>query len=141
MTQAIWKTKQLGTMLLGVSTDGQPRDEDIDASLNLHKTEAVQTAVIWSLGDTKLTPAQRKRSAESMGKHRSYVVTDSTFVRGLVTAFAWLGNPMRACSPDAIAQAVDDLGVPAGYSREQIVTALHQLRDEVISEQRNKAAS
>ncbi len=134
MNRSLWKQQQLGNMLLLCVTEGQPDDADIDASLALHRSEAVKTAILWAIGSPAISAAQRKRTAEAMGKHRNYVVTTSAMTRGIITAISWLGQPMKACAPSDVRAAIRDLGVPEGYTEEQVEQALLALKVETENE-------
>lgn len=61
--------------------------------------------------------AQRKASVDLGKKHgdpsliRGSVVSNSVAVRGIVTAFHWLGAPMRSFSPAEVGDALAHLGI------------------------------
>jgi hypothetical protein len=134
MKTAIWKYKALGDLLLLCVSDGEPRDEDLEGSLALHRKGIVKKALLWAIGDPTISAAQRKRTAEAMGKNPNYVITTSAITRGIITAMSWLGQPMRACSPDGIREAIRDLGVPAGYTEDRVFEELSKMRNEVLQE-------
>ena len=83
--------------------------------------------------------AQRKRAQQlittiSQGivePLRVAVVTDSTLVRGIVTALNWFNPHTRAFAPDALSQALDYLSVPPGEPAARVTGELQKLDREV----------
>ncbi len=68
--------------------------------------------------------AQRKslidiaKGLENHGKVKVVIVSRSPVARGVVTAFRWLGFPMRACAPDGLDEAYAFLGVSPAQARD-----------------------
>ena len=87
-------------------------------------------------------PRQRKQLAEVLQKldGRSAIVTDSLLVRGIITALAWLGAPVRGFKPDDEAAAVDFLELTIHELR-QVHEHLPQMRGEVGVAGHSRAAS
>jgi hypothetical protein len=51
------------------------------------------------------------RGLQNHGKVRVVIVSRSAVARGVVTAFRWLGFPLRSCAPDELDEACAFLGI------------------------------
>ncbi|HEY2734602.1 MAG TPA: hypothetical protein VGI70_11490 [Polyangiales bacterium] len=77
-------------------------------------------------------PTQRKQLADIVYKPqlRSAVMTASLVVRGIITALAWAGLPMRSFSLGEQEKAGDWLELTA-IEREQVREQLPRMRNEI----------
>lgn len=137
---AVWKWQQVGDLLLICSSQGQLRDDDFAPCLELHRTNQVTRAITWALGNVTMSAAQRKTAGDAMGDHPAATITDSAVTRGMITAMAWMGKPWSAHAPKDIDEAVKRIGVPDGYSADEVKKLLHGLRDQVERELRARGA-
>lgn len=71
------------------------------------------------------------------------VITESAIVRGILTAFSWLGSgtAMNAFAPPDAAKAFDWLALHVSFDRKQAEDALHTLRFSNVRPQRAGSAS
>jgi hypothetical protein len=80
------------------------------------------------------SPAQRKRldaaTAQAGRQLKAAILTGSTFVRGVVNAFALIQPGYRAFAPAALADAVDYLGIRAAHL-EELRSTIARLRVHV----------
>jgi hypothetical protein len=130
----VWKWKQLGDLLLICASEGQLQDADLEPCLHLHRTNQVTRGICWGLGNINMSPLQRKKTSESMGEHRSANITDSSIGRGIITAMAWMGKPWSAYASKDMARAITEIGLPAGFTVNDVIDELHKLRRDVERE-------
>src|SRR5262249_48860749 len=85
-------------------------------------------ALVVSNG-AKLTPTQRADVERLLKKNnaKNAVVTDSIVTRGVATALAWFGVPVRAFQPRELLSALDYLDVPS-EQRSDVLALVERLQ-------------
>src|SRR5437660_192608 len=102
MEKAVYRWKQMGDLLLMVGSGGEVDVNDLTPTNELHRTNKVVRGIFVGVGTLTMSAKARKLVAEAMQDHKSYVITDNTIVRGMIKAMNWLGQPMKAASPQDV---------------------------------------
>jgi len=92
--------------------------------------------LVWTEGGGP-NVMQRKRVVKALNCRSNEsppaaILSDSMWVRGVITAFKWLGTSIRAFRPTELNEAMVYLGLPPA-SRDQIEEALARLKSSVRS--------
>src|SRR6185503_2574986 len=119
-------------LLISVTSAGTVRDEDWQAFVQALLTEPITKYLATSLGKADVTSVQRKQAADILRSRniRMAVVTNDTFVRGLVTAVGWLGANVQSFPWTDTTTALQYLAV-TGKMAERSLATLAKLRREV----------
>jgi hypothetical protein len=114
MTMAMWAQDRL---YIAVLHGGAPTDEEWDrwVGLGVQRNGRDQRVLVEARGGGP-TPKQRRAIlGANKADARIAIITESTFVRGIVTAFSWFGIALstanrapRASGPRGIAQLLRD---------------------------------
>jgi hypothetical protein len=132
MAAAVQKWSILQDLYISVATPGEVSDEDWKVFLQaVREHPAITKCLFANLGKVEATSLQRKQGAELFKSRniRAAVITDDTFVRGLVTAVNWLGANVNAFSWSDTKNALKYLGT-VGSAAERAHDVLTKLRAE-----------
>ncbi len=140
MANSVWKWKKIGDLLVMCASEGDLTDGDYEPCLELHRTNQVKRGIFWAVGSVRMTPMQRRQTGDAMGDHRAANITDSAVTRGIITAFAWMGKPWSAFTSAQLRAAIDFVGVPTGYTSDDVLSVLTALKAEVLASPGAKSA-
>lgn len=112
MAMAMWARDRL---YLAVLHGAQPTDEEWERwiALGVQRNGLDQRVLIEARGGGPSAKQRRAIVAANKANVRIAVMTESTLVRGIVTAVAWFGVSLRAFPLDAHANAANFLGLTA----------------------------
>ena len=122
MTMAMWAQ---GRLYVAVLDGGQPTDAEWArwVELGMQRNGLEQRALVEARGGGP-TPKQRRSILSANKAHaRIAIMTNATFVRGIVTAFSWFDVALRAFPLDGHNAAVKYLGL----TPEEIATTFEML--------------
>jgi hypothetical protein len=116
-------------VLVEVMGDAPPKDADWDAGVAFSARLAPQCMGILVWAGAGPNSAQRARIAkiDALKDIPTAIVSSSAVVRGIATAFSWLGKKVKGFAPAQIDDALDFLNVPAAV-RPVTVRQLDELR-------------
>jgi hypothetical protein len=122
----------LAILVIGAQTPTDEEHRECQTAMAKQDLDKIRSLVLDAGGG--LTAAQRKASADLMkGRvHVSAVVSDSPFVRGIVTALSWFGHKVSAFHPDKLDDALAYLSVPS-YDRQRVRDTVLRLQKDVGS--------
>jgi hypothetical protein len=127
---------RLDRVLIAVNDEQPLTDGEWDTwiSLCLERAGKDARALIETRGQGGPNAKQRKRLVELQQKVdiRFAIASDSLVVRGIVTAVAWLGVPLRAFEPDDYTAAAEFLELSAS-ELSCVVDTLPRLRQECLT--------
>jgi len=115
MAFAQLKWKIVDDVIIGVSGSGELSDAQWKEFIADMMANPVTKYLQFAVGATQLSSVQRKMGIDAVAekKVKIVMVTDSTVVRGIVTAASWFGLKVSSWRPTQLDEAVKDLGVPA----------------------------
>jgi hypothetical protein len=118
---------ELFGVVLCVHGELSPSDEEWDTFVDLCEKHLNGRCLVWADGGPR--PAQRSKLNErtKKGPLRTAVCSDSQVVRGLVTAFSWFNNKIKAFSKNDLEGALRHLDVPV-TTADAVLTRLKKMR-------------
>ena len=122
MTMAMWAQ---GRLYVAVLHGGQPTDEEWSrwVGLGVQRNGLEQRVLVESRGGGPTPKQRREIVSANKADARIAIMTDSTFVRGIVTAFSWFDIKLRAFPLNGHDVAVKFLDLTA----EETATVLEML--------------
>jgi len=101
------------------------------AELTAHGAEL--THIIVFTGGATIDSLQRSQIVDLVKKHKLTigVATDSTMVRGVVTALSWFGVPIKAMAPDRVDELIAKVDI-AESERKKVKFAMDEMKARVI---------
>ena len=123
----------VGDVFVAVHDAQPPTDADWNATIRHYRKfkPQIRCGLIVSEGGGPTAP-QRKALAgeEASDKVPRAVVTSSAVTRGIVTAMRWIGQDIRAFSPDELVGAFRFLGIP-DEQQKAVLDTVANLFDEL----------
>lgn len=132
MAIAAFKWAIVDDVIIGVTGGGDMPEEEWKLFVKTMLDKPVTKYLQYALGPTQLSSVQRKLGIDAVAEKKLKVVmvTESSVVRGIVTAASWFGLKVSSWRPNQMVDAVRDLGVPE--PREQaIIAAANKLAAEI----------
>lgn len=132
MAIARFKWTIVDDVIIGVTGEGEMPEDGWKAFVNDMLEKPVTKYLQYAVGATQLSSVQRKLGIDAVAEKKMKVVmvTDSSVVRGIVTAASWFGLKVSSWRPSQFDEAVKDLGVPANRER-AIIDAANKLAQEI----------
>ncbi len=129
MKEAIFKLEVLEDLLIGLTTVGPIPDPVWDDFIRHLKKPEITKYIGTVVGATEANSVQRKAAAEVFKARKLpvVVVTESSLVRGLVTAVSWMGANVKAFDWPDVRKGLDHLGV-TGSQQEKAVAIIQRLK-------------
>jgi hypothetical protein len=114
MAIAQFKWTIVDDVIIGVTGAGDMPDDGWKAFVAEMLAKPVTKYLQYAVGATQLSSLQRKLGIEAVAEKKMTVVmvTDSSVVRGIVTAASWFGLKVSSWRPAQMIEAIKDLGVP-----------------------------
>jgi hypothetical protein len=125
---AIWSSERIFVAVLS----SNPTDSEWDRWIEMYgPRKGREMRVVVEAHNSGPNAKQRKKLSDALKGDdcRVAVMTESTFVRGIITALAWLGIPQRGFPVDAHLQAANYLELEE-LELEQVMRELPRLRRE-----------
>jgi hypothetical protein len=103
-----------GNLLIQLALTGDVPPPRFEEYLKVLSTRDITHILSIARGSSSINSVQRKKGAD-IARDRNIkiaVVLDNAITRGLVTAFSWLGIPMKSYRPENLDEAIDYLAAP-----------------------------
>ena len=132
MALARFKWTVIDDVIIGVTGAGDMPEDWWKQFVAEMLAKPVTKYLQYAAGATQLSSVQRKLGIDAVAEKKMKVVmvTDSTVVRGIVTAASWFGLKVSSWRLAEIEAAVKDLGVPSDRV-DVIMKAAKKLAEQV----------
>ncbi len=132
MALARFKWTVIDDVIIGVTGAGDMPEDGWKQFVAEMLAKPVTKYLQYATGATQLSSVQRKLGIDAVAEKKMKVVmvTDSTVVRGIVTAASWFGLKVSSWRLAEIEAAVKDLGVPSDRV-DVIMKAAKKLAEQV----------
>jgi hypothetical protein len=129
MKGAVYKCEIVENLLISFASPGPIPDALWENFINHAKKREVTKYIATTIGPTEANSLQRKAAADLFKARKIpvVVVTDASFVRGLVTAVSWLGANIKAVDWPDLRKGLEHLGV-IGSQQERAVEIIMRLK-------------
>jgi hypothetical protein len=129
MKEAIFKFQVVDDLLISFQTAGPTSDVMWAEFIKQLKRTGVTKFLGTSMGASEVNSVQRKIAADvfKIRKIPVVIVTESSLVRGIVTAVSWLGADVKAFDWIDLRKGLDHLNV-TGLQQEQVVEIITRLK-------------
>jgi hypothetical protein len=126
-----WKV--VSRVLVAHATEGPVDNGLYNRFVEDMRTQDIKAYLAGTTGSAELTSVQRKAASEVLKDRgiRTFIVTDSRIVRGIVTAASWLGVNAQSFSWNEIDSAVAAIGDILNLDpaeRQSVLRTVNELR-------------
>jgi hypothetical protein len=132
MKVAEYKWAIIDDVIVGVGSEGAMPDDVWKSFVNDLSTKPIKKYLSVIVGAIEVNSTQRKMGIEAVDRRKikTVAVTDSSIVRGILTAAGWFGVQIRAFPHTQLREAVQELGVPE-WREDAIIAAVQNLKASI----------
>lgn len=119
--------ERVGGTIISYATSGKFSDEDLDRLIKYWIQPGVFRYFAYNEGSIEISPKQRDEAKNNLRGIQVVAIVESAVMRGVVTAFRWIGLPVAAFSPAKLDEAIGSLGLSKDDALE-VTRTIHRLR-------------
>ncbi len=129
MKESVFKVEALGDLLIGITTAGQISDSDWTEFINNLKRPEIKKYIGTVVGAGEANSIQRKSASEvfKVRKIPAVVITESSIVRGIVTAVSWWGANIKSYDWPELRKGLEHLDV-TGLQQDRAVIIIQRMK-------------
>ncbi len=127
--RAVMKWQTVGPVMISCSGEGKMDDALWKPFAKDLETKSITKFLQGVVGSVEVSSLQRKLVVDILRAHKisSVVVTDDSFVRGMITAASWLGADIKGYAWAELPKAIEQLE-SSPELRERMLLTMESLR-------------